>query len=200
MPLTTYTAGEVLTAASLNANLSFAASSPASGLSFITGGTVTSSTSANFDNVFSATYDNYRLIISDITSASGGEAGVYLRMRVGGVNATGSNYNSQVSRVYSTGTSAPQGEFNVTTGMYIFAVIQSAANTSGAAVIDITQPFLAKPTTILLTSHTFDPAGSHMGNAGGGSHSVQTSYDGFNIYQTTTTTAYKYKIYGYSNS
>ena len=44
MPLTTYTAGEVLTAASLNANLSFAATNPTAGVIQVKSTTVTAST------------------------------------------------------------------------------------------------------------------------------------------------------------
>ena len=53
MPLTTYTAGEVLTAASLNANFSFAA---ASGLTLISTTTIgTTVSSVTVSNAFSAT-------------------------------------------------------------------------------------------------------------------------------------------------
>ena len=197
MPLTTYTSGEVLTAASLNSNFSFAA---ANGMVFITGGTVTSSTSANFDGVFSATYDNYRVIISDITS-SGSEVSVSLRLRVGGVTNTAASYNSQQSRVYSTGANADFGYNSSSLGFFLFTVATSAADSSGACVFDITQPFLAKPTTALVSSHAYDNAVSaFMFSTSGGTHAVSSSFDGFNIYQTTTTTAYKYKIYGYANS
>jgi hypothetical protein len=173
---------------------------PVSGLQYISGGTVTSSTSANFDSVFSATYDNYRIIISDITS-SGSEVSVLMRLRVGGVTNTAANYNTQQARIYSTGTSANGGITNNADGFYLWASATSPANSSGACIIDITQPFLAKPTTTLSTAHVWDNAiSAYMWNSCGGSHTVSSSFDGFTIYQTTTTTAYKYKIYGYANS
>jgi len=167
---------------------------------FITGGTVTSSTSANFDSVFSATYDNYRIIISDITS-SGSEVAVAMRLRVGGVTNTASNYNSQQARIYGGGTVANGGSTNDGSGFYLWACATSPANSSGACIIDITQPFLAKPTTALSSSHVWDNAiSAYMWSSQGGSHTVSSSFDGFTIFQTTTTTAYKYKIYGYANS
>ncbi len=170
-----------------------------SGLTFITEATVTSSTSANFDNVFSATYDNYRVIISDITS-SGGEVGVAYRMRVGGVSNTATEYDHQEFRVYSTGSTANGGENGATAG-YLWACATSPANHAGGCIIDFMQPFLAKPTTLLVTSHVFNNAVSaYMYNTIGNTHTVSSSFDGFTIFQTTTTTAYKIKIYGYANS
>ena len=72
MPLTTYTAGEVLTASSLNANFSFAASAGA--LKYLTGGSFTSVAAVNLAaNTFTATYRNY-LININITASSDGVA------------------------------------------------------------------------------------------------------------------------------
>ena len=173
----------------------------ASGLVYITGGTVTASTSANFDSVFSATYDNYRVIIYDVTGSTSGGVSAYLKMRVGGVTNSAAAYTYQTARTYASGTAAPAGSVNTTDGLFLMAVGTSAANSSGACIIDFTQPFLAKPTTILSTSHTYyDGTQSYFFSASGGTHAVSSSFDGFNIYQTTTTTAYKYKIYGYANS
>ena len=65
MPLTTYTAGEVLTAASLNANLSFAASS--GGLTLLNTNTFTSSSAVNVSNVMlAATATNYFVVLNCI--------------------------------------------------------------------------------------------------------------------------------------
>jgi len=172
---------------------------PVSGLQYISGGTVTSSTAANIDSVFSATYDNYRIIISDITS-SGSEEGFYMRLRVGGVTNSAAEYDHQEFRIYSTGTLANAGA-NGATEYYLWAAGTSPANHAGACIIDITQPFLAKPTTVLVTSHVYDAAiSAYMYNTVGGSHSVSSSFDGFRIFGTSTSVAYKYKIYGYANS
>ena len=62
MPLTTYTAGEVLTAASLNDNFAFAAQG---GLAFIKSQTIgTAVSSITVTDAFSSTYDNYKIIIN----------------------------------------------------------------------------------------------------------------------------------------
>ena len=57
---------------------------PTSGLTFITGGTITNTTSV--DNCFSATYLNYKVVFCNLVS--GDASAVNLRMRVGGSNNT----------------------------------------------------------------------------------------------------------------
>jgi hypothetical protein len=70
MPLTTYTAGEVLTAASLNANLSFASTN--GGLVLISRTTPTAAATLTFDNVFSSTYKTYMISLEQVTTSSSG--------------------------------------------------------------------------------------------------------------------------------
>jgi hypothetical protein len=173
---------------------------PVSGLQYITGGTVTATTSANFDSVFSATYDNYRVIISDIAT-SGTGVSVFLKMRVGGVTNSAAAYTYQCMRVFAGPTASPASATNDTGGLQIFAGGTTAANNGGACILDFTQPFLAKPTTVLSTAHNYyDGTNSYFMNINGGTHAVLSSFDGFNISSSTTTLAYKYKIYGYANS
>ena len=125
MPLTTYTAGEVLTAASLNANLSFAASSPSSGLVSITptsisvgSGTATSAgngqvtftgvgTNLSLNGVFSATYTNYLVLIEKQTAS--GSGGLNCRLRSGTTDNTNANYDQAYVRVTEAGTVGGQG-------------------------------------------------------------------------------------------
>lgn len=116
MPLTTYTAGEVLTAASLNANLSFAASSPASGLTFINSTTFTTATNVSLPaNTFSATYRNYRVMLQ--VTALTADALFTMRLRASGTDNTTSNYRTAGVGVSSAGvavtkTGNAQSSFN----------------------------------------------------------------------------------------
>jgi hypothetical protein len=45
---------------------------PASGLTFITSTTFTNSTGANIDSIFSSSYENYLVVLDDLTSVAGG--------------------------------------------------------------------------------------------------------------------------------
>ena len=74
MALTTYTAGEVLTAASLNDNLAYAVTVPvaaAGALTCVKAQTTQSGASrVELDNIFSATYRNYLILIEYANAAN----------------------------------------------------------------------------------------------------------------------------------
>ena len=144
MPLTTYTAGEVLTAASLNANLSFAASSPASGLAFISSTTFTTATSVSLPNdTFSATYRNYRLQI-DLTALTSG-ATFTARLRTSGTDNSTNNYRAALNQILN-GVASVNGTAGTS-----FNMSQSA---SGGAKYkftgDIMTPQLATQTALTM--------------------------------------------------
>jgi len=189
MPLTTYTAGEVLTAASLNANLSFAAS--AGGLNFISSTTIgTTVSSVTVTGAFSATYENYLIVISGgVASASTPNinmtlgatvttyAYAYLQMAWNAVTITGFNSNSASSWV------------NVGRG---------SSNTLDGDIL-IKNPFEAKRTTVqyrsstALTNESWTLGGGYLNNA--------TSYTDFTLTLSSgTMTGGTVRVYGYTNS
>jgi hypothetical protein len=92
-------AAQVLTVTSGVPSWVTPAGASAPGLVLISRVVVTASSGQNFDNVFSSTYENYKIIAN--LSASG--ADVDMKLRVGGVN-TSSNYLGQ--RVSGTGSTA----------------------------------------------------------------------------------------------
>ncbi len=120
MPLTTYTAGEVLTASSLNANFSFAALSgglvPIVPTSVAVGSgtgtanangqvTFTTASSVSLNGVFSATYKNYLVIFNEDTAST--TSAIQFRMRLAGTdNSTASSYRTQYIRATTTTVSA----------------------------------------------------------------------------------------------
>ena len=97
MPLTTYTAGEVLTAASLNDNFSFASSN--GGLVCVQAETAFSAVAdVTADGVFTSAYTNYRILLRYFCSTTGD---VDMRFRVATVD-TSANYNYQRITASST--------------------------------------------------------------------------------------------------
>ena len=113
MALTTYTSGEVLTAASLNANFTFAA---ASGLTLVS--TTTFTTQATVDiTAFSATYDNYKVIVQ----TTAGTADLFFRLGDGGVfNDTAGVYRWNIQyAVYTSGTITGLGSSTTKTGFVL---------------------------------------------------------------------------------
>lgn len=97
MPLTTYTAGEVLTASSLNSNFAIAG-----GLQYVTGATFTTATTVSLPtNTFTSTYRNYKLIFE--INALTADADFNMRLRASGTDYAGSQYNTTFIGTFSTG-------------------------------------------------------------------------------------------------
>ena len=189
MPLTTYTAGEVLTAASLNANLSFAAS--AGGLTFISSTTIgTTVSSVTVTGAFSATYENYLIVISGgVASAATPNLNLtlgatittyaygYLQIGYGAATVTGFNSNSATSFV-----NAARGSSNALDGDIL-----------------IKNPFETKRTTVQYRSST--PLSNEVWTVGGGYLNNATSYTDFTITASSgTMTGGTVRVYGYTNS
>jgi hypothetical protein len=181
MPLTTYTAGEVLTAASLNANFDFAADS--GGLVFITSGTVTLGSTLSFDNCFSATYANYLIML---THTAGNN--LTMRLRASAADITAANYDLQ--GFYITGGAQTLINQNSLTSWTI-------ANGSGYSqpMITLGNPFAATNTAI---SSNFQRTDASIIQTIGGRYNATTSADGFSILGTSATVTAR--VYGYLNS
>jgi hypothetical protein len=186
MPLTTYTAGQVLTAASLNANLSFAASN---GLALISTTTIGSAVSSvTVSSAFSSTYDNY------LITANGGVGSATQSMKVTlGSTVTGYYYNVVVS-AYNAASPAGGGGSNVA---FWFAgycnpnTIDLSMNVNG--------PNLAKRTTYSMSAAIAAAAGEN--GTGRGFLDDATQYTAFTITPNSgTLTGGTIRVYGYQNS
>jgi len=193
MALTTYTAGEVLTAASLNDNLAFAITVPAStpgGLTLITSQVIgTTVSSVTVSSAFSATYDNYKITVS----GGVGSTAQAILMKLG---ATSAGYYWGLQGADFAGSASTNGASNTSSWRV------GAANTATfSTTLDLMSPNLAKQTafagTYLLP--TASTAGV-MGNTGGFLND-STQYTAFTLTPTTgTLTGGTILVYGYSNS
>ena len=189
MPLTTYTAGEVLTASSLNANFTFAAANPVGGLSLIAKTSFTSTATWTLDNIFSSTYDNYRIDIVWTALTSTANYGVF-QMRVGGVAATATNY--QYAMIESNNAGATNRYSTSSNGMPLLDCTSADIATSGSS-FTVLKPFTAQATTFLGQFIGVD-VGLRGMNATG-FHNVATSYDGIQIVNGSTASGTVY-VYG----
>lgn len=161
------------------------------GTSSATGGQVTFTTvnSISLNGVFSATYDYYQ-ILCNLTGTN--NTGVTLRLRVAGVDASGSNYVRQLLEVTgatvvgarSTSTSATMGGVETTS----FSQFNST----------VFNPFLTVPTKISSLADTGN-VGAYLNVVVNG-HSLTTSYDGFTILPVAGTITGTIRVYGYKNS
>jgi hypothetical protein len=192
MPLTTYTAGEVLTATSLNDNLTYL-DSKGSGLVCVKAETAfTTASSVTADNVFTSDYTNYVLNLT-ITSSSA-ELVLLYKNRVGGVSAS-TDYNTQLVTFTSTTTDAARS-----TGQTSFRLGQ-AHTVSSFYTLNIASPQLAAQTN-MTSSGIYNDAAVNTPKAmfNTGNHSTATAYDGLEILTNTGTITGFYSVYGYAKT
>lgn len=168
----TFTSGEVLTAAQMNAV----------GLWLVKSQTVGSGVSSvTLSSVFSSDYDNYRIIISGVSSV--GANSVYLSLS----GRTGSTY-AYGGRYFSWGGSDAPATTTTDTGFWL-----GVGGTNFSASIDLYRPFGAAPCNIAFTS-----SGAGYGNSGNGYNTTSVSSTAMTVYpQASTLTGGIISVYGY---
>jgi hypothetical protein len=182
MAITTYTAGQVLTAASLNNNFA------SGGLQLIKTQVIGSAVaSVEVTGAFSATYENYKIIVN----GGAASAGPTLRFTLG---ATATGY-------YWAGEGATfAGVAAIGNGANSSSVDMGSAVPNGIfANIEISSPNLANRTVFsgsiirATTTGLFIPVGGYVDNA--------TQYTGFTLTPSSgTLTGGTIRVYGYANS
>ena len=171
MAIKTFTTGEVLTAADTNTYLAN------SGLVYIAQASATSGSTLSVNNCFSSTYSNYRILVDNFQPATAGRA-LKIRMRVGGSDATGSDYASAFAGIYTDGSltnDASASQTSADIGIY------NSANTVpfGASSIDIFGPNRAERTYMTINAILYNSQfGSRVGLA---EHNLTTAYTGFTL-------------------
>jgi hypothetical protein len=149
----------------------------------------TSASAISLNDVFSATYDNYRIVMYQ--GAQGAGVSQRLKLRVGGADSSASYYTGAfLSDVSGTLNISANNE---TTGFIINADNCSHLSTS----LDIIRPFATDRTRINGQS-THRYSSTIRGIYFGGVHDVATSYTGFTIINGGNQTGVIY-VYGYNN-
>ena len=156
----------------------------ASGLTHIVTSTTTAATQT-FDNIFSATYTNYKVVVRAGVASSTQE--LRLRFRTGGTTNTTSNYDFGLIRQFQgTVDSHYQDDTD-------FASLANNVAT-GFCFVDMTinNPFATESTLTTLVSKT-----ENRSFAGGFIFDETTSFDGVEIYNAAGTTfTYTTSVYG----
>jgi hypothetical protein len=183
MPLTTYTSGEVLTASSLNSNLT-----AAGGLQFIKSQTIgTGVSSVTVTGAFSATYDAYKIIITGGVGSTDADISLSL-------GATAAGYYAGYSRVtYSTGAAATASN----NGSSSWTRSGSSTTDVLFSHVDLFNPFATKRT--MINGFNAFAGAAFSGGAMGGFLDNATSYTAF-TYTTSagTMTGGTISVYGYA--
>jgi hypothetical protein len=148
----------------------------------------TTSSSESFNDVFSATYDNYRLVFAGLTSVDGAYIGG--RFRVAGSDNSTSNYYTQISRAFST---TANGLIS-TAGTNFGDLFQGKPNGCHFS-LDIYNPFATKNSALT-------GIGGRDNNIHLVSHQFQatTSFTGISLFPGSGTMTGTVSIYGYAKA
>lgn len=151
--------------------------------------------SVSVNNCFSATYDNYRIVMRTVLASSAGTLNA--RLRSSGTDNTNSSYQTITFYAAANNTYGNQNaDYNINTWY--------AGNVDtfmSQYVYDITSP--QKSEITMMTSHA---AGSRSGASGLAMYSgafrfdATTSFDGITFYPATSTMTGSIRVYGYRNS
>jgi hypothetical protein len=193
MPLTTYTAGEVLTAASLNANFS-----TAGGLQYVTGASFTTATSFSLPaSTFTTTYRNYRIIVN-ITALTA-DATFTMRMRAAGADSSVASYGTMFTGVTSTGSASNSTGGDQTS--WAMGEMDSGIP-AYSLVLDVMSPQIATYTTGEGAYSTVNTAGTAaIGRSGGLLLNNTTQFDSLSfISSVASSMTGVYRVYGYRES
>ena len=170
-------------------------SSSAAGLTLITAQSFTTAATVNVNNVFSATYENYKVLID--WRSSSGNAALSFRYRVSGADNSTSNYYLMRSGADAGGSSENQCHSAAAQLNYL---AYGNDTTLSSISIDVLKPFAAKKTTMNGTSVGLTTGFSNVaGHALNSLFDAATSFDGFSIYPSASTLNGVVRIYGYAN-
>lgn len=147
--------------------------------------------SQSINDVFSATYDNYRVVCNVQPS---GTPDLQMRYRVAGADNSTSNYNYEgfVARTNNTSTSVSS-----TTNSTIHVIGGINNGNANAFAIEVYQPFNADFTKHSVLGHQHDST-SYIATFRGGVFAATTSFTGFTIFPSAGTITGSLSVYGYN--
>jgi hypothetical protein len=164
---------------------------PAFGLTHINTTSFTTQTTVNIDNVFSAAFDNYKIIFN-VASTSANTVQLAIRARAGGTTNTNNEYQAGELTI-GVASSLAFASSNNSTQNYV-----TGGNSSSAAglmsEVNVFRPFLTQRTGFFSNA---------LGNWMGVSASlmtVTTSYDGFSFNFSSGTMTGNVRIFGIRNA
>ena len=162
------------------------------GLVCVRAETALSGTSVIADNVFTSDYSNYLIMLRYTTV---GNNSIESRLRVGGVSASGSDYNSQMTS--SVSTTPASVRVNSTSQQIATA---SNGDFKSSSVIHLFSPAIAEPTNFQIANNPslagYTGVRNYIWMA---NHTVATAYDGIEFF-CAGNMAGTYAIYGYSKT
>ena len=155
--------------------------------------------SQSINDVFSATYTNYKIVVEAENSGTG-FVNFNMRMRVSGTDNSSSNYRWQ--QAYQADTSAaPTYAFESSNGLTTNFLVGAFASTAGRSLttIEMSNPFATEYTALTFQGTAYDQSGPRGHNyIGAGNLIVTTSYTGFTIIPSSNNITGSVSVYGYN--
>jgi hypothetical protein len=144
-------------------------------------------------NTFSATYENYMIVVNLTGVTSDGI--LYLKLR-SGVTDSSAGYFQGVPASNVSGTATNFSQNNSSLGFFIIELDSGSNNHIYTNVMTMHSPFAS-----ILTTHTMNFVGSQttgaiLGGAGGGVHNSAVSYDSANLIASAGNVTGKVSVYG----
>jgi hypothetical protein len=163
-----------------------------------TGNTTTFSgvSSISLNGVFSADYDNYRIVLQ-ITNGSASDVEISLRMRASGSDNSTSNYRYGFlgGRTSDGNVSCAAG--NGVTQFLLGKTPSGGGNPRLAAGLDFFAPQISSITGLVGSSFRMANGTEFFGSAGGGIFDATTQFDGFSLFPASGTITGSVSVYGY---
>jgi len=158
--------------------------------------TFSGAVTASFNDVFTSTYNNYRILIQlDSTSANNQPVG--MRLRVSGTDST-TNYRTATS--YNEGTDTAAAYRNLRgTDEFTLPEIDDNYSDEWYANIDLYSPQQTRKTGFISGSYATKSNNTEMYEFTTAVNTAATSYTGFSLFSATGNLAGTVWIYGYEN-
>jgi 23S rRNA-/tRNA-specific pseudouridylate synthase len=160
------------------------------GLVLLAKDTFTSVSSVQFDNVFSATYKQYKIIVNALGSTT--TTSLNFRLRVGGSDNSSTNYQRQLITGNNTTVSAARLTSETSWVAFAGAVKSTEKN---IVVCEVLNPFQTTYTSGT-RSNQYETSGNIELQVGAFGITVTTSYDGFTILPGSGTITGTITVYG----
>lgn len=188
------TNGQVLTAdSSTSTGLKWADAT--SGLNLITAQSFSSASSVSVNSCFTATYDDYRIVVAMSQSSP---SNVNFRLRVAGSDNSSNQYLWAAPGHTSGNVNAPDFG-SLVSAWQVFGGFSTGGNATTAASLDVYGP--ARTFFTSAAGQLVKSAASNVitSQAFAGQMSVNTAYDGFTLSSTASMTG-TVRVFGYRNS
>jgi len=187
MAVKTFSQAEQLTAADTNTYLANG------GLVYI-GATTLNAVSNNITSVFSSTYDSYRVVISNFSSATTTIRAINVRLLSGTTPANTAAYEYVYNFAYQPNLGGNTG----VAGATAWEIAVASTRNGQMITFDVNNVFATQATGIVFQSLTYqNNLPGYIIRQGGGGHNVATSYDGFQIFGVTDALSGTVRVYGY---